>query len=176
MSLKVIGRIKTGLDDLYAWCEIQPLRHEVKSTYAPQRLEKWYRAGSNLRSGAAEKVFRTDEPAGRIVNLGDRLLPGWHSLLVCSGDRNSGTSTTISNHRDHTHFQGYAVLVNLGEAIYTEQLQRNDDSSWQEYKLTDGMVMSINTKLIHGAEQISTRRYNLTFRHFKPEYLQMLQQ
>jgi hypothetical protein len=36
MSLKVIGRIKTGLDDLYAWCELQPLTHEVKSTYAPQ--------------------------------------------------------------------------------------------------------------------------------------------
>ncbi|MBD2309640.1 hypothetical protein H6G17_29895 [Chroococcidiopsis sp. FACHB-1243] len=175
MSLKVIGRIKTGLDDLYAWCELQPLKHEVKSTYAPQRLEKWYRAGSNLRSGDAEKVFRTDEPKRRIVKLGDRLLPGWHSELVCSGDRHSGTSTTISNHRDHTHFQGHAILVNLGEAIYREQLRRNDDSSWQEYKLTDGMVVSINTKLIHSAEQISTERYNLTFRHFKPEYLQLLQ-
>jgi hypothetical protein len=33
------------------------------------------------------------------------------------------------------------------------------------------MVIRINTKLLHKAIPLSTPRYNLTFRHLKPEFL-----
>jgi hypothetical protein len=94
--------------------------------------------------------------------LGDRLLPGWHSLLVCGGD------TTIHWHRDHGHFEGIAVMVNLGEAFY---LERDYEQGELQHHLTDGLVIRINTKLLHKAVPISAPRYNLTFRHIKPEFL-----
>ena len=109
--------------------------------------------------------MRVESPDNRIQALGDRLLPGWQSLLVCGGD------TTIHWHRDHGHFAGLAVLVNLGEACYME---RDYEQGELKYDLTDGMVVRINTKLLHQAVPRSTPRYSLTFRHIKPAFLPLV--
>lgn len=61
-------------------------------------------------------------------------------------------------------------MLNLGEAIYREQPDRRSDRTI-EYHLTDGLVVLINTKLLHSAEQISPVRYNFTFRRIKPQYI-----
>jgi hypothetical protein len=45
-----------------------------------------------------------------------------------------------------------------------------------QHRLTEALVVRINTKLLHKAMSISTSRYNLTFRHIKPEFLPLLDQ
>lgn len=164
--MEIIGRIEgENLAALWEWVESLPLSPTtIRSRYAPNRSVKCFGIASNLQSiskGRA-RLFQTDDPGKRIRSLGDRLLPGWHSLLVCGGD------TTIHWHRDHGHFEGIAVMVNLGEALYFE---RDYHQGELQHHLTDGLVIRINTKLLHQAVPLSIPRYNLTFRHLKPKFL-----
>ncbi len=164
--MELIGRISgDDLTQLWEWVESLPLSPTaIRSRYAPNRLVKCFGIASNLQSIAKgrARLVQTDDPGERVRSLGERLLPGWHSLLVCGGD------TTIHWHRDHGHFEGSAVMVNLGEAVY---LERDYKQGELQHHLTDGMVIRINTKLLHKAVPISIPRYNLTFRHLKPEFL-----
>lgn len=164
--MDVIGQIRGhNLAELWNWVESLTLSPTaIRSRYAPNRRVKCFGMASNLQSIARgrAKLTRVEQPAPRIQSLGDRVLPGWHSLLVCGGD------TTIHWHRDHGHFEGIAVMVNLGDAIYME---RDYVRGEIHHHLTDGMVIRINTKWLHCAKPLSTRRYNLTFRHLKPEFL-----
>jgi len=164
--MEVIGQILgESLAELWAWVEALSLSPTaIRSRYAPNRRVKCFGIASNLQSiskGRA-RLFRADDPGERVRSLGDRLLPNWHSLLVCGGD------TTIHWHRDHGHFEGIAVMVNLGEAFYFE---RDYEQGEVQHHLTNGLVVRINTKLLHKAIPISAPRYNLTFRHVKPEFL-----
>lgn len=164
--MEIIGRIDgENLAELWEWVGSLPLSPTaIRSRYAPNRSVKCFGVASNLQSIAKgrARLFHTDDPGSRIRVLGERLLPGWHSLLVCGGD------TTIHWHRDHGHFEGVAVMVNLGEAFYFE---RDYEQGELQHHLSDGLVTRINTKLLHQAVPLSTPRYNLTFRHLKPEFL-----
>lgn len=165
-DMERIGQIGgENLAALWAWVESLTLSPTaIRSRYAPHRLVKSFGIASNLQSltkGRA-RLVRVESPDDRIRWLGDRLLPGWHSLLVCGGD------TTIHWHRDHGHFAGMAVLVNLGEAYYME---RDYEQGELKHHLTNGLVVRINTKLLHQAVPRSTPRYSLTFRHIKPAFL-----
>lgn len=164
--MEIIGHIKgKNLAELREWVESLALSPTaIISRYAPRRLVKCFGIASNLQSipkGRA-RLFQVDDPGCRMRSLGNRLLPDWHSLLVCGGD------TTIHWHRDHGHFAGIAVMINLGEALYFE---RDYDQGELQHHLTDGLVIRINTKLLHRAIPLSMPRYNLTFRHLKPEFL-----
>jgi len=165
-AMEIIGQIQgENLRQLWAWVESVELSlTAIRSRYAPNRRVKGFRVVSNLQSIAKgrDRLIQVEEPDQRIRELGDRLLPGWHSLLVCGGD------TTIHWHRDHGHFEGTAVMVNLGEALYQE---RDYERGELHHHLTDGLVVRINTKLLHQATPLSTPRYNLTFRHLKPEFI-----
>ena len=170
--MKIIGSISgQNLADAWTIAKAIQLSTEVHSTYAPKRVESWFRFGSNLQSLPAGKgaIFLAPEPHVRITGLGDRLFPDWHSLLVCGGNQPK-TSTTISWHRDHGHFHGLSLMLNLGEAIYKEQPDRYSNLA-VETRLTDGLIVLIDTKLLHCAEQLSTARYNFTFRKIKQHYL-----
>lgn len=170
--VKILGSIKgQNLADAWAIAGAIVFAQEVKSSYAPLRLEKWYRHASNLQSIKAkrDKVTQAEQPHERLQVLGERLLPGWHSLLACKGELPQ-SSTTITAHRDHGHFEGTSIMLNLGDAIYKEQPDPRVDE-WETVPLTDGMIVEINTKLIHEAKQISKTRYNFTFRHIKPQFL-----
>lgn len=168
--MEILGQIQgQNLQALWDWVTTLPLSPTaLRSRYAPNRRVKCFGIASNLQSitkGRA-KLTRVDDPPPRIQDLGDRLLPGWHSLLVCGGD------TTIDWHRDHGHFEGIAVMVNLGEAIFMEwEPQRGE----LQHHLTNGLVIRIDTKQLHRAVPLSTPRYNLTFRHLKPEFLTHVQ-
>lgn len=169
--MDIIGRISgEDLAELWKWVESLPLSPTaIRSRYAPNRSVKCFGIASNLQSIAKgrARLFQTDDPGSRIRSLGERLLPGWHSLLVCGGD------TTIHWHRDHGHFAGMAVMVNLGEAFYFE---RDYEQGELQHHLTDGLVIQMNTKLLHKAMPLSTPRYNLTFRHLKPEFLSQVEE
>ncbi|MGF1499284.1 MAG: hypothetical protein ACFB8W_21025 [Elainellaceae cyanobacterium] len=164
--MEVIGQISgENLRALWGWVESLALSATaIRSRYAPNRRVKCFGIASNLQSIAKgrARLHRVESPDERIQALGERLLPGWHSLLVCGGD------TTIHWHRDHGHFVGQAVMVNLGEALYME---RDYEQGQLEHTLTNGLVVRINTKLLHKAVPLSVPRYNLTFRHIKPEFL-----
>ena len=170
--MKILGKISdANLAAAYEIARSIQLTQEVHSSYAPNRTEKWFRYGSNLQSipeGRA-RIFPCEEPHPRLVAFADRLFPNWHSLLICGGYLPE-TSTSIKWHRDHSHFIGKVVMLNLGEAIYREKPERGS-ARIIEYKLTDGLVVLIDTKLLHSAEQISPKRYNFTFRRIKPQYL-----
>lgn len=168
--MEVLGNISgQSLLDLYRWVEKQPLDKVVHSNYAPNRIEKWYKFGSNLQSlrMGKHRIFEADKPDTRVNDVGERLYPNWHSLLVCGGD------TNIDWHFDHGCFVADAVMINLGEAMYFECVKSKgyQPVTWFEHPLKDGMVVKINTKLLHKSEQISPVRYNLTFRKFKDIFL-----
>lgn len=169
-GMEIIGRIEgEQLPELWAWVQSLSLSPTaIISRYAPNRLVKCFGVASNLQSIAKgrARLRRTDDPGDRIRALGNRVLPGWHSLLVCGGD------TSIHWHRDHGHFEGMAVMINLGEAFYFE---RDYVQGELQHRLTDGQIIRINTKLLHKAIPISTPRYNLTFRHLKPEFISQVE-
>ncbi|MBD1851746.1 hypothetical protein [Leptolyngbya sp. FACHB-711] len=169
--MEIIGRMSgENLVELWEWVQSLSLSPTaIQSRYAPNRSVKCFGVASNLQSIAKgrARLLRTDDPGERIRSLGERLLPGWHSLLVCGGD------TTIHWHRDHGHFEGIAVMINLGEALYFE---RDYEQGELQHHLTDGLVIRINTKLLHQAIPRSTPRYNLTFRHLKPQFLPQVEE
>jgi hypothetical protein len=143
--------------------------HTVKSTYAPKRLEKWFGYASNLQSikdGRHAVGFTEDIPDifNRIKN---QYYQDADSLLVCYGNKPE-SDTTIANHRDHGTFLAKAVMINFGEATYSET---DYDGRITKYDLQDGDVVEIDTKIIHAAYQLSDLRINATFRKFRPEYL-----
>lgn len=171
--MKILNQLETKYADLLReWCRKQKLAETTYSSYVKGRLEKWYRMGSNLQSiklGYA-KVFKCTDAPGWITACGDKYLPGWNSLLVCGGP------TTIDWHRDHGHFFGPAVMINLGEAKYSEAerhaaISAGSSPRAQSHDLKDGMIVLIDTKLPHKSEQVSPERFNLTFRTIRPEFL-----
>jgi hypothetical protein len=153
-----------------AWCKEQNLEHTTGSTYVNGRVEKWFVNGSNLQSIASGRgrIFPAESLPASIAAVGNRFLRGWNSVLVCGG------KTTISWHRDHGHFHGPAVMINLGEALY-EEAARNADmknlTGVTGLKLLNGNVVWIDTKNPHRATQLSAERFNITFRTIKPEFL-----
>lgn len=170
--MKILGHI--GKENLVAAHQIArsiSYSSQTKSSSAPHRLECWFRYRSNLQSIVKKraKLWTVGDPHPRLVALGDRLLPGWHSLLCCKGERPL-SDTSIRPHKDHAHFEAEAVMLNLGEAIYSE-MPSEDDDEWEKHHLTDGMVVKIDTSLIHMAAQVSDVRYNLTFRKVREHFL-----
>lgn len=167
--MKFLGQVKTGIEDLYFWVNNLELTSAVKSSYAPNRLEMWFGLGSNLQSikDGRAAIFQAEEPSQRIKDLGNRVYPGWNSILVCGG------LTDIDWHRDHGHFERKAVMINLGTARYSECTKADGFTpiDWEDYALVDGDVVEIDTKLLHMAKQISPIRFNVTFRKVKSEYL-----
>jgi hypothetical protein len=160
---------------MWDYCRALPLETTTHSSYAPNRKEVWRRLGSNLQSvthGRA-KVFRYPAAPDFLESIGSKHLPGWNSILICGGP------TSISWHRDHSHFHGPAVMINLGTAVYREMKNRHakdvrDPAGVTEATLLDGQVVLIDTKMLHSSQQMSTERFNLTFRTIKEEYASVI--
>lgn len=164
MSVETIGYVRAdSLIALERWMRSEKLERATHSSYAPNRLEKWYRWASNLRDPKnGGEIYKVEDAPERIIALGDKLLPGWHSILLCGGD------TKINWHRDHSHFEDVAVMINIGVARYYEW---EHNCSPVEYALSDGQVVKINTKVVHMADPTTADRMNLTFRRIKSQYI-----
>jgi hypothetical protein len=162
--MEIIGRIQNLKD---AWTIARAIEFDktVKSNYAPNRLERWYRWGSNLQSipYGRHKLTYYGQPHYRLIELGNSLLPDWTSLLCCYGDHVEGTSTDIGDHRDHGFTQGETIMLNLGIADFT--------IDGVTHRVEDGVVVRFNSKQLHSAKQVSNLRYNFTWRRVKPEVL-----
>ena len=157
---ELIGCIGKDLPELHQWVQAQPLSALLRSNYARGRLECYY--------GLAVTLTKTPEIYPglsdlRVAALGDRLLPGWHSALLCQYPPGVG----INPHRDHSCFAKLAVMVNIGEANFFEYPGRDRIVT----PLVDGAIVQLDTKILHGVEPVAKTRYSLTFRHIKGEYL-----
>lgn len=78
-------------------------------------------------------------------------------------------------------------MLNLGESYYYEAAPEGEYQTeytdrgrvipvkLKRYLLKPGMIVLIDTKKLHSAEQLSEVRYNHTFRYIKDEYLSLVQ-
>ena len=158
--VEIIGRIRTDLDKLHCWAEQQPVTTLLNSNYARGRLECYYGLAVDLKT---QPTIRPASQVPQVTALGDRLLTNWHSALLCKYP----TGVGINPHRDHTWFQPWAIIVNIGEANFFEYNGRERVVT----QLHSGDVARINTKVLHGVEPVKSLRYSLTFRHIKAEFL-----
>lgn len=140
------------------WLRSEPLRPTTHSRFVSGRLERWYRAGTDLRCDPT--VFAAPEPPKRIVALGDAVLPGWQSLLCCGG------RTSIARHRDHRCFAAEAAMLNLGEAALSYWI----DGAERELVLLDGDLIRLDVSVLHASDQLSDERFCITFRRFTPTF------
>ena len=152
---------------LALWMGELPLEPITKSNYVENRLEKWLRVGSNLQSIPANRhrVFRCPEPPDFVTVLGDSALPGWESLLVCGG------ATSITRHSDHGVFESQAVMLNVGQARFTEHYAGDREES---LALESGDLILLDIKVPHSSVQLSPARFHMTFRRIKKPFLAML--
>jgi len=157
--LVILGNLGEDLWDWHQWANQQPVTELLKSSYARGRLECYYGIAVGLQKSPILTLGRQDH---RVQTLGDRLLPGWHSALLCKYLPGIG----INPHRDHTCFSKWATMVNLGEANFFEYVGKEKRIT----RLEEGAIVRLNTKILHGVEPVSTPRYSLTFRHLKAEY------
>lgn len=158
---EIIGQL-TGdpLRDWHTWAVHQPVTPLLKSSYARGRLECYYSLSVDLKKTPTIVPALND---ARVTGLGDTLLAGWHSALLCQYLPGVG----INPHRDHSCFARWAVMLNLGEADFFEYPAQERIVT----PLMDGAIVRIDTKILHGVEPVTQTRYSLTFRQIKPEYL-----
>ena len=147
------------LGDWYEWLGQQPVSELLCSRYARGRRECYYGLGVTLQK--SPRVYLAGQ-ADRVQVLGDCYLPGWDSALLCEYRAGVG----INPHRDHTCFAAKAVMVNFGRADFVEYLGREKVIT----PLSDGVIVRLNTKILHGVHRVPNLRYSLTFRQLKPEY------
>lgn len=162
--MEKIGHLGEQLELWWHWVQQQPLQPLLKSRYAPGRLECYYGLAVDLRQQPTISSALQD---GFVTAIGDRFLPHWHSALLCQYKPGVG----INPHRDHTCFRALAVIINLGFADFIEYLGRDKIVT----HLQDGNIVRIDTKVLHGIPKVRSLRYSLTFRQFKPEYLEQFQ-
>ena len=156
-GLKHLGFIRSGLDDLKAWCRAQ--QHTEKPTvsnYARGRLEKWFELEFKLTMPVEVIPVEHDE---RIYQLGQRLYPGNHSCLFLHYLPGVG----ILPHRDHTASSAWVVSVNIGCPV---TFRHGEDV----YQLEDGQVVGFDSKETHSLDSVVQERWALSWRCIKPEH------
>lgn len=156
---EILGNLGSDLRHWQAWANQQPVAELLHSRYARGRLEAYYGLGMTLSQTPHLYPARQDP---QVTNLGNRWLPAWDSALLCQYSPGVG----INPHRDHTCFQAWAVMVNLGEADFFEYVGKDKVIT----PLPDGALVRINTKVLHGVLPVNRLRYSLTFRHLKPNF------
>ena len=140
----------------------------VKSSYAPDRVEMWYGYGSNLQSikdGRVEVEWKRDFPDW-LEKIREKYFPEANSALLCKGSR-PFSDTSIDWHRDHGTFENKVVMVNFGEAIFYVQ-DYDNGTIIKELKNCD--VVDFNSKLLHKSSQTSNERFIITLRKTRKEF------
>lgn len=164
MLLKRLGRYEEErLSELRKWAHEQKLERAVKSRYAPNRLEAWFRLAVHLGTGVHAEA---PEPPQHVVSVGDDLMPGWASLLLIGGD------TTIGPHRDAAGFERDVVMVNLGQSEYMWWPLQRVEGAPERTIIEDGECVLINSKVLHAARP-RPGRMALTFRRVPAQTLSL---
>jgi hypothetical protein len=163
--VEILGNLGSTLPQWHAWAAQQRMTKLLHSRYARGRLEAYYGMGVTLTQHPTIYPAQQDT---NVTTLGNQWLPGWHSALLCKYEPGVG----INPHRDHSCFQAWAVMVNLGRANFFEYFGQEKRVT----PLVDGVIVRINTKILHGVMPVDQTRFSLTFRHLKPGFLAPEQQ
>ena len=156
-GFKHLGFIRSGLDDLKAWCRAQqPTEKPTVSNYARGRFEKWFEREFKLTMPVEVIEAEHDE---RIYQLGQRLYPGNHSCLFLHYLPSIG----ILPHRDHSASEAWVVSVNIGAPVV---FRHGEDV----YHLESGQVVGFDSKQIHSLDPVPQERWALSWRCIKPEH------
>ncbi|MBD2309913.1 aspartyl/asparaginyl beta-hydroxylase domain-containing protein [Chroococcidiopsis sp. FACHB-1243] len=164
MNFQRHGFIKTDLAALLNWCQEQTptLDNSVSKYTVGERREKWFDKGWNLSQQV--EIFDAEHDE-RIYRLGQCLYPGNHACLFLYYP----PGAYIKPHRDHTASEAWVVQVNIGCPVF---LTVGDE----RYSIADGEVIGFNSKLLHSVSPATTKRWVISWRKIKPQYLQQQQQ
>ena len=161
--IKTIGYVRTDLQNLHDWTNHQfGMKSMSSSRVAFDRTHKWF--GYEvilLKPNAKINPGNWDE---RVNRLGDRILPGWNSALLCHYPPGVG----MKRHRDHRAFEPLVALVNIGRATFCIDTQGYSN----KYHLEDGQVIKFYSNLHHELLPVVSDRWSLSFRRIKPQFLQ----
>ncbi|EAW33345.1 hypothetical protein [Lyngbya sp. PCC 8106] len=157
-DLKRINQVQNP-EALKDWCRSMKDKLVADtSNYAKGRYRLWLFHEVDFRNGKLTKSYFDN----RIWNFSQRIYPGCNiGLLTFGGKLNDGkvSDGRIGLHRDHTYAKPKAILVNLGEAIFSY-----GEPNPTDYLLKDGNILEFNCKVLHGVKQIkSPERFSLVF-------------
>lgn len=156
-GFKHLGFIRSGLNDLKAWCHAQQVTEKpTVSNYACGRYEKWYEYEFKLTTPVEVVPAEHDE---RVYQLGQRLFPGNHCCLFLHYLPGVG----ILPHRDHTASEAWVVSINIGSSVV---FRHGEDV----YQLEDGQIIGFNSKEIHSLDPVLQERWALSWRCIKPQH------
>ncbi len=105
-----VGYVRSDLESLRHWCcEQSATEQSIFSRYASERTHKWFGYHVILTK---PPVITEGYQDNRVTQLGDFLLPGWHSALLAHYQPGG----YMKPHCDHHVFEPSLVLVNIGRA------------------------------------------------------------
>ena len=188
-NFEIIGKIPNH-HELFNWCEAQfndgqPIGNSY-SNLVYRADDRWFNWKSNLQGITPDKrglyLHRITKSPGdnRLNDLGNKLLPGFHSALLRRYRpplKHKGTSLVggyIKWHADHGIFEGWLAMVNIGApgqlllAATKDQSPFSEQRYYQKIDLKPGHAICFNSKYAHRSLSAQSVRYSLTFRKFKP--------
>jgi hypothetical protein len=152
-----VGYVRSDLESLRHWCcEQSATEQSIFSRYASERTHKWFGYHVILTK---PPVITEGYQDNRVTQLGDFLLPGWHSALLAHYQPGG----YMKPHCDHHVFEPSLVLVNIGRAT----LRVGN----QVYNLGDGEVICFKSDVEHELYPVQAERWSLIFRRIRSEYL-----
>ncbi len=152
-----VGYVRSDLESLRHWCcEQCATEQSIFSRYASDRTHKWFGYHVILTK---PPVITEGYQDNRVTQLGDFLLPGWHSALLAHYQPGG----YMKPHCDHHVFEPSLVLVNIGRATLRV--------ANQVYNLGDGEVICFKSDVEHELYPVQAERWSLIFRRIRSEYL-----
>ena len=125
-----------------------PLAKPDVSNYAPNRKRLWLFHETNLRNTELSLGFFDQ----RLYNFCQRLYPGCNIALFSFGSKQNKDGL-ISKHRDHTFAQPIARTLNLGQATFAYDLERQAGNQ-KLFKLNNAELIEFNCKHLHALTEI----------------------
>ena len=147
--IKKIGQINpVNLEELRELAmEMIPLMEHDHSNYGKNRKRIWLFHEVNLKTSEISKGYFNQ----RLWNLAQRF--GCNIGLMSYGGKSLDSDGLIGWHRDHAYAMPTAYTINLGEATFGYDLERNGGNR-QTFTLRDGEVWTFNSKHLHSLIEI----------------------
>ena len=152
MTIKLISKVDSKtLEELRNFCQsIKPRMELDHSNYAKGRRRLWLFHECNLSNTELTRGFFDQ----RLWKFCQRVFTGCNIGLISYGGE--GSTGTIDWHRDHTYSQAIARTINLGEAIFGYDLNRQSGER-KEFNLNDGEIIEFNCKHLHALLKIVSK-------------------
>jgi hypothetical protein len=159
LMIKKIGKISPDtLEDLRELAtSIMPLMEHDHSNYARGRKRIWLFHEVNLKTSEVTAGYFNE----RLWNLAQRF--GCDIGLMSYGGKSLDSTGLISYHRDHSYAMSPAFTINLGQAIFGYDLNRQGGDK-RDFQLNDGDIIQFDCKHPHSLVEIQSEiRFGINF-------------